>query len=222
MIETLEIFRNETTVLQNIEVVRSLIENQKSGFAPGQSLYELYYLCLGTSISRNFNLDIAEVGVYSGGSASFINRMKDPNQKLYLIDTFEGLKDCQEQDQGGRVWNGLADSLKELNVTFEDVKSRFDGENVEFIKGYFPECAPAEFENKTFGFVHLDVDTYLSTLNCLNYFYPKMIDGGVIVVHDYINEHAPGVSKSVDEFVQATGAGIMIPRVGTTQAIIFK
>ncbi len=47
--------------------------------------------------------------------------------------------------------------------------------------------------------MHLDVDLYESTLNCLKLFYPKMSEGGVIITHDYTLSE--GVKKAFDEFI---------------------
>jgi hypothetical protein len=56
-----------------------------------------------------------------------------------------------------------------------------------------------DFENQKFSLAHLDVDTYLSTLKCLNFLHDKMSKNSLIIVHDY-NAHLPGVTKAVNEF----------------------
>jgi len=52
---------------------------------------------------------------------------------------------------------------------------------------------------KKFAFVHLDVDLYQSTQDCLEWFYPRMSRGGVIVSHDYLSA-TQGVKRVFDEF----------------------
>ena len=51
-----------------------------------------------------------------------------------------------------------------------------------------------------FAFVHLDADLYQPTLAALRYFYPRMVAGGVIIIHDY-NHNWDGARKAVNEFV---------------------
>jgi O-methyltransferase len=68
-----------------------------------------------------------------------------------------------------------------------------------FNKGIFPTTAKP-VEGKIFSFVHLDVSTYKSTLSCLEFFYPRMSTGGIILSHDYLN--AFGVTKAFDEFFE--------------------
>jgi O-methyltransferase len=65
-------------------------------------------------------------------------------------------------------------------------------------EGIFPETATG-LEDETFAFVHLDADLYQSTLDGLNFFYPRLSPGGCIIVHDY-NHNWEGVTKAVDEF----------------------
>jgi O-methyltransferase len=48
--------------------------------------------------------------------------------------------------------------------------------------------------------VNLDADLYNPTKKGLEYFYPRLSPGGVIIVHDY-NFKWPGIKKAVDEFV---------------------
>lgn len=51
-------------------------------------------------------------------------------------------------------------------------------------KGYFPETADGlEME---FCFVNLDMDLYEPILERLRFFYPRMVNGVAILVHDYI------------------------------------
>ncbi len=51
---------------------------------------------------------------------------------------------------------------------------------------------------RRFSFVHLDVDLYESTLAGLEYFYPRLIPGGVILSHDY--SILAGVKKAFEDF----------------------
>lgn len=140
--------------------------------------------------------DIIEVGVYEGGSANIINNIltfNSSSKKLFLCDTFEGLKDSSEDINDCTLPNGAFAS------DFENVKNIFSNyENVKVIKGYFPESATEEIKESKFSLVHLDVDTYLSTLNCLEFFYSKINKGGIIISHDY--NSIPGVTRAIDFF----------------------
>ncbi len=134
--------------------------------------------------------DIAEVGVYKGGSAKLICEAKG-NKTLHLFDTFEGTPKVDEIDTP-QFYKGQYAAL------LEDVKNYLKKyKNVYFYKGLFPATAEP-VKDKKFSFVNLDVDTYRSTLDCLKFFYSRMNKGGIIISHDYIS--APGVRKAFDEF----------------------
>ena len=113
--------------------------------------------------------DIAEVGVYKGGSAKLI--CEATKKPVHLFDTFEGLPDLCE-----------ADSPKQFNkgdfcASFESVKNYLKNyTNIRFYKGKFPLTAEP-LKDKKFSFIHIDADIYESTLNCLKFFYPRMNRG---------------------------------------------
>ena len=43
-----------------------------------------------------------------------------------------------------------------------------------------------------YRFVHIDVDIYEPTYACLEYFHPRMVEGGLIVIDDYGFPSWPG------------------------------
>src|SRR3989338_3807176 len=133
---------------------------------------------------------IAEVGVYKGGSAKLIREVTQ--KPLHLFDTFEGLPSLCEHDDPGQFHKG------DYSASLESVKNYLkDYTNISFYKGVFPSGVEP-VRSKRFSFVHLDVDIYESTLNCLEFFYPRMSKGGVIISHDYPDSR--GVKKAFDEF----------------------
>ena len=66
--------------------------------------------------------------------------------------------------------------------------------------------------------VHLDVDLYKSTLDCLKFFYPRVNKGGIIISHDYPSVN--GVKKAFDEFFKDKPEPII--RVSYNQCLIVK
>lgn len=151
---------------------------------------EAFYLFMAVKNTMKVKGDIAEVGVCNGSSAKLICEAKD-SKPLHLFDTFEGIPKVDEIDSD--IFH-----IGQYKATIENVKSYLAGyENIYFYKGIFPETA-GPIKDKKFSFVHLDVDTYESTLNCLNFFYPRMSNGGVIISHDY--QSSAGVTKAFGEF----------------------
>jgi predicted O-methyltransferase YrrM len=134
--------------------------------------------------------NIIEVGTFNGGSAFLMS--KATNKQIYTIDTFEGLADVNSKIDGGLKNKTIASKYENTISLLSDCK------NVEVIRGYFPDVVRERFQNEKFSFVHLDVDTFLSTLNSLKYLYSKVTKGGIILTHDY--KTLSGVAKAFDFF----------------------
>lgn len=156
----------------------------------GMSFNELIQLYMAVKSVENVEGDIAEVGVFMGGSAKIIGESKG-NKHLHLFDTFEGLPEVEEID-ADNFHQGQYRSDYERTVEYLK-----EYENVHFYVGLFPETA-GPVEDKKFSLVHLDVDTFRSTKDCLDFFYPRINCGGILLSHDF--GFARGVRKAVDDF----------------------
>lgn len=133
--------------------------------------------------------DFAEVGVFRGGSARLIAEVKK-ERALHLFDTFEGLPSTDAIDQ--YVESGSMQSV------LDNVKNKLRKfPKVYFYKGLFQNTS-LKIRNKKFAFVHIDVDLFSSTKTCLEFFYPRITKGGIILTHDY--PFMPGVKKAFDDF----------------------
>jgi len=145
------------------------------------------------------------------------------NADLYCFDTFEGfvMSDITMERQ--------ATTLGVSAGTFSDtsldiVKSVIGGgkpcNNLILRKGIFPETFKG-VESKKWRFVHLDCDLYAPTKEGLGLFWPNIVQGGILLVHDY-NAGYLGVKKAVDEYFLPLGI-IPVPlcdKVGS--AVIIK
>lgn len=139
----------------------------------------------------------AELGVYHGETAKAIHQM-DEKRKLYLFETFEGFNEAdlsKETQTDNRFTTKMF-----ADTSLEKVQKFINGnENVIFKPGLFPETASG-LENEKFALVHLDADLYAPTLAALKFFYPRLFNGGVIIIHDY-NHNWDGIPKAVAEFI---------------------
>ena len=77
-------------------------------------------------------------------------------------------------------------------------------------KGFFPETTKGLEENR-YQFVSLDADLYSPILAGLEYFYPRMCRGGVILLHDYNNARFQGAKLAVKHYEQSNGSLLLIP-----------
>ncbi|RLC88833.1 MAG: hypothetical protein DRJ03_00930 [Chloroflexi bacterium] len=140
--------------------------------------------------------EIWECGVFNGGSLCLLlaNR-PDPSRFVRAFDSFEGLPETSEHDnyyQKGGFGNADYDNLMGVVSLFE---------NVEVRKGFIPETF-AGLEESKIAFALIDVDIYQSYLDCLEFIYPKVSAGGVIVFDDYNINKCKGANVAVDQFLK--------------------
>lgn len=163
---------------------------------------------------------VAEAGVYKGDFAWIINE-KFHECEMFLYDTFEGFDENDMIDEvihsfteEGRVkrhngWYGNQAVSPEQRI--EAVKSKLKYmDKCHIRKGYFPNSAEQEKE-KRWVFVSLDMDLYQPMKTGLFYFWPNMVEGGVIFVHDYNNKEFKGIKRAVSEAEQEFGRIYKIP-----------
>ncbi len=156
--------------------------------------------------------DIAEVGVYKGGSAKIICEVKE-KKRLHLFDTFEGLPDITKNDKVQKGWFNDT-SLPEVQKFLRKFP------NVYFYKGRFPGTAKS-LQKRKFCFVNLDTDLYQSTLDALKFFWPRMVKNGRIISHDYNNvKDAQGIKKAFKEFFKNHDEKLI--EIADTQIMVIK
>lgn len=173
-------------------------------------LYMLYQLARKSS---RLGGDMAECGVYRGGTALLLCQCKSPDRTLFLFDTFEGMPDVDATQDIHRAGDLADTSLAKVQQLLAGQPA------VVFRQGRFPETA-AGLEDRRFCFVHVDVDIYQSVLDCCNFFEPRLVPGGVIVFDDYGFLSTPGAKAAVEEYCrQHNLAEIYLP---TGQALLFK
>lgn len=153
--------------------------------------------------------EVAEVGVFQGEFAQIINA-KFPKRKLYLFDTFESF-DKKEFDEEQKVGNCKEDCYKAFTYTSErKVIDRMPNpEKCIIRKGLFPMTA--EGIDDEFIFASIDVDFEKSIYECVKWFYPRMVQGGIIFVHDYNNKQFFGVRKAIERYEKEMGKLKKVP-----------
>ena len=181
-----------------------------------------------------FDLDgeVAECGAFQGlSSYLFCNylRLASPDfngRGYHIFDSFEGLSQPGAEDyvsaKTGVANNFDAQRAGAFRGSLETVKATLsDFPEIQYHRGWIPESFAA-IQEKNYKFVHLDLDLYEPIKGSVEYFYPRMVKGGVIVIDEYDIPRWPGARKAVDEYCQkhnlitpvalTTGNGVMIKK----------
>lgn len=181
--------------------------------------------------------DIVECGVWKGGSmmavAVTLQQLGDHSRKLHLFDTYTGMSEPSEKDVSFRG-EAARDTLtvhRESDPEFQWCGSAFDEvranmasthypmDQVVLVKGMVEETIPHQAPSKI-ALLRLDTDWYESTRHELEHLFPRLADGGVLIIDDY--GHWAGARQAVDEYIQKNNLAIMLNRLDYTGRIAIK
>lgn len=88
---------------------------------------------------------------------------------------------------------------------------------VEIRKGYFPDSAKGIDEQ--FCFVNLDMDLYKPIYEGIKFFYPKLISGGTLLIHDYFSDAYPNVRQAVEDYEKNYSVKLITTPIGDDMSI---
>lgn len=141
--------------------------------------------------------DLAEVGVYRGGTALLMASASGaPSKAVHLLDTFSGMPEtahpAMDMHRPGDFSDTSAQAVADLFAG--DPRARLHA-------GLFPGSAERDgLGGLSFSLVHVDADIYRSVMDCSRWFYPRLRRGGVMVFDDYGFPSCPGARRAVDEY----------------------
>jgi hypothetical protein len=190
------------------------------------------YKAVQYMIRKEIKGDFAECGVWKGGSVMLVAYMLQKagirNRKIYLYDTFEGMTKPGENDGKEEKTEWEKNNVNgQLNIwchaPLEEVQSNmiktgYPKENIIFIKGKVEQTIPGTLPGKL-ALLRLDTDWYESTKHELNYLYPLLEKGGILIIDDY--GFWPGSRKAVDEYFSANGP-VYLNRLDYSGRLVIK
>lgn len=207
------------------QTVNSLLINGKK-HAPETLVPKEYIDLLLNLTSQAINVpgDILEVGVYKGGSLFRIaQHIYEKHSKEFFhrhligIDTFEGHPYINLEKDPPHHYKGRFN-----DTSYETVCHFFS--SFTFVNLFKGECLDVFNklpENQTFCLANLDVDIYESYVRSIEYVYPRLSPGGIIICDEY---QGYGQKEFIDEYFKDKSVQIK-PRVGSKNnygIIIYK
>jgi hypothetical protein len=178
---------------------------------------------------------LVECGVWRGGSmmaiALTLLRLGVTDRDLYLFDTFTGMTEPGEEDvrrSGGSAAEILAtedrDSHHWAIAPLDQVREAVLGvgypeERIHFVEGPVEETLPGHAPDEI-ALLRLDTDWYGSTKHELVHLYPRLHDGGVLIIDDYA--YWEGARRAVDEYVREQDLPLLLNRIDHTARIAIK
>ncbi len=180
---------------------------------------------------------VVECGVWKGGSIGAmwleLQRLGE-KREVFLYDTFEGMSAPTEKD---RKFSGLdaqgkfdetklsADSADWCYAGHGEVLANLramgvDPTGVHTIQGKVEDTLPTQSPDMPIAVLRLDTDWYESTMAEMEYLYPKLVPGGVLIFDDYNTWE--GSREAADEYFAKHNIKPFLHRIDHSAVIMTK
>ncbi|KJS40452.1 MAG: methyltransferase [Roseovarius sp. BRH_c41] len=180
-----------------------------------------FTLLTSARMVRGIEGNFAECGARYGKSSLFLltGAGMQSTKRLHIFDSFQGLSEPSDADvqSGGKSEWSKGDLAVPEDIVHQNL-SAF-GDRVDLHKGWIPDRFN-DVADQQFSLVHVDVDLYEPTLASVEFFYPRVKPGGVILCDDYGSGDCPGAKKAIDEFFADKPENVMSLTSG--QSLVIK
>jgi len=191
----------------------------------GYELHPLYSLPLHNRLLKSFSYfnfiypkiadidgDIVECGVGKGRTLLYLCHLdlnEGKNRRIWGFDSFNGFPEPVDFDDSPRKpkkgdWSDTSIDLILGQLKRAGIDKNFVNDKVKLVKGFFPTTFKY-YNGQPIAILHVDVDLYQSYKDVLDYFYPFVVKGGLIMFDEYNEPKWPGATKAIDEFISKTG-----------------
>ena len=144
--------------------------------------------------------DVVEVGVYRAKKyLLFLKEAERQNKIAHAIDSFRGFSKPTKFDtfyKEGELDVGGADWLRKIVMSKK---------NARIHEGFIPKVLQRT-GIYIISFIHIDVDIYLPTKQAIEWAWPLIAKGGIMICHDYLPGNKKNCSRAIDEFIEETGS----------------
>jgi O-methyltransferase len=173
--------------------------------------------------AKSDNFIFVECGVGDGMSIFYTLREISTDSKIcekskiHLFDSWGPMKkeDLLESELGSEDRY----SELELNATQNNLKEYDD--LIIYHKGYIPKIFDENPESPdSIIYMHIDLNSTKPTIDSLEYFFPRLVSGGVILFDDYGWNNHKDTKHAVDNFFKDKSGSLL--HLPTGQAIFYK
>lgn len=188
-------------------------------------------------INKKLPGSIVECGVWRGGTMMAIAQLLQLyihfDKDLYLFDTFEGMPAPGDSDTDfrGRKAKSMFLAKKRTDnssdwcyASLSEVKENLESTGypvgkIHYIAGKVEDTIPDQAPDEI-SILRLDTDWYESTRHELIHLYPRLVNGGVLIIDDY--GHWEGARKAVDEYFVNNGISLFLNRIDYSGRLTIK
>jgi O-methyltransferase len=200
------------------------VESYRLGEATGsfranKIQWRAHVACWAASHAKRLEGDFVECGVYRGGlSRAIVNYIGFQNlpKRFFLCDTYEGLVDAyisDEEKRMGKAAGGYEDCYDAVKKTFAPFA------NVKIVRGVVPDVL-SQVDAEKVCYLSLDMNCAPPEIAAAEYFWDKLVTGGVILLDDYNWVGYEPQKRAFDDF--GARKGVEVLNLPTGQGMILK
>jgi len=182
--------------------------------------WRMYVVCSLAEMVKNLQGDFVECGVntgaYARGVIEYVN-FSSLGKTFYLLDTYQGL--VREQITDAEYRAGVGEYLTTYKDVYKQVVDTFKPFPVKIIKGAVPGTL-VQCDAERICYLSIDMNVVEPEIAAANFFWDKIVPGGVMVLDDYGFPAHIAQKKAFDQFAVEKNATLLY--IPTGQAIIFK
>ena len=213
-----------------VEACKLAGETSKSipGWADSVYSWNTYICCWAANQAKNLPGDFVECGVNTGMFSRAVIHYIDFNgtgKTFYLADTFCGIPEEQVTEEEKKFYASLGSDVVSHhnknyynNDCYDAVKETFKNFNVKLIRGKVPDTLP-QIKAEKVCYLSIDMNTVVPEIAAAEYFWEKLVPGGIVILDDYGWDWHKPQKEGFDEFAKRksvqilslpTGQGLMI------------
>lgn len=138
-----------------------------------------------------------ELGVWTGNTFKLIYKKAVlRNAEVIGVDSFCGLPEPSTPGEEN-MFKGKFD-------VGGSAKFKADFPKAVCVEGWIPDCLESISDRKI-AFAHIDVDHYKTTKQCLEYVWPRLSPGGIMVGHDFSWDANRAAMKAYRDWMSESG-----------------
>lgn len=176
---------HNSSFIFNNNFSKAYIEGKKTGSWGNEDIeWRAHVVLYFAKLVSVLEGDYVECGVNLGGLSRAVIEYLDfgkLNRKFYLLDTFDGFDKTMlnsAENEKYKDVNWYNDTYSRVVDTFKQYK------NVEIIRGSVPNTL-SQVNSDKIAYLSIDMNHVFAEREALNFFWNKLVSGGVIILDDY-------------------------------------
>jgi O-methyltransferase len=185
--------------------------------------WRIHVMCWAAKHAMNLDGDFVDCGVHTGIFPRAVINYVDfgkSSKKYYLLDTFNGLDSKYSTAEELKRNTTMGYDKEDPDTLYRQVQDTFRDFNVGIVRGAVPETL-AKVDTDKVCYLCLDMNSTIPEIAALEFFWDKMVPGGMIILDDYGYANSQSEQrKAHNDFARSRNVEIL--SLPTCQGLLIK